>query len=150
MRRFGEIAGGIDWILIAAIIPILLGGIATMTSFGGGEIFFGRQVLWVGVGLAIAFIIGKSDMRFFRDSRYVAILYSLSIALLVLVLLVGKTVKGAKSWFDFGGFSFQPTDIAKLLVIVVLAKYFSRRHIEIARIKHLFVSVLDWAYHASA
>lgn len=142
MRRFGEIAGGIDWILIAAIIPILLGGIATMTSFGGGEIFFGRQVLWVGVGLAIAFLIGKSDMRFFRDSRYVAILYSLSIALLVLVLLVGKTVKGAKSWFDFGGFSFQPTDIAKLLVIVVLAKYFSRRHIEIARIKHLFVSVL--------
>ncbi len=59
------------------------------------------------------------------------------------MLVAGKTIKGSKSWFDFGGvFSFQPTDIVKLLVLAVLAKYFWRRHIEIARLKHLFVSAL--------
>ncbi len=142
IRRLGTITTGIDWILLLSIVPILLGGLATMTSFGGVESFFNKQLLWVGVGLLLALIIAKSDMRFFRDSRYVTIFYSLSIALLVLVLIIGKTVKGSQSWFNFGGFSFQPTDIVKLFVIVVLAKYFSRRHVEIARIKHLLVSVL--------
>lgn len=136
----GRFSRNTDWIMILSILPIILGGMATMTSFGNEVNFFSRQLIWGGVGGLIAFVIAKSDMRFFRDSRYVAILYSVSIALLVLVLLVGKTVKGSKSWFDFGGFSFQPTDIVKLLVIVVLAKYFSRRHVEIARIKHLFIS----------
>jgi rod shape determining protein RodA len=133
---------GIDWRLFATIIPIVLGGLATMTSFGGDGALFNRQLLWIGIGMLVMMIIAKTDLRFLRDSRYVALLYGLSVFLLVLVLLIGKTVKGAKSWFDFGGFSFQPTDIVKLLVIAVLAKYFSRRHVEIARIKHLFISAL--------
>jgi rod shape determining protein RodA len=133
---------GIDWRLFATIIPIVLGGLATMTSFGGDGALLNRQLLWIGIGMLVMMIIAKTDLRFLRDSRYVALLYGLSVSLLVLVLLVGKTVKGAKSWFDFGGFSFQPTDIVKLLVIAVLAKYFSRRHVEIARIKHLFISAL--------
>ena len=128
--------------MIASIVPIMLGSIATMTSFGGTKVFFNHQLLWLGIGLCLAFIISQSDMRFFRDSRYVVLSYLCSLALLVLVLLVGKTVKGSQSWFSFGSFSFQPTDIVKLLVIIVLAKYLSRRHVEIARIKHLLVSVL--------
>ena len=138
MRRLASI----DPILLIAILPIVLGGLATMTSFGGGTDFFTKQLLWVGIGLIVMTVIARTDIRFLRDSRFVLIFYSIAISLLVLVLLVGKTVKGAKSWFDFGGFSFQPTDIVKLLVIVVLAKYFSRRHVEIARIKHLIISAL--------
>lgn len=132
----------IDWVLIGAVAPIVLGGLATMTSFGGGAAIFGRQLLWACVGVGIMSIIMFSNVRFLRDSRYILIFYSIAIALLGLVLVFGKTVKGAQSWFDFGGFSFQPTDIVKLLVIAVLAKYFSRRHVEIGRIKHLFISML--------
>ncbi len=142
MAQFSRLTRGIDWILVASIVPMLLGGMATMTSFSSSEHFFGKQLLWVGVGLLLAFIIARSDMRFFRDSRYVVLIYGISLGFLVLVLLVGKTVKGSQSWFDLGGFSFQPTDIVKLAVIAVLAKYFSRRHIEIARIKHLLISVV--------
>jgi rod shape determining protein RodA len=137
-----QLTRGIDWTIILAILPIVLGGLATMTGFSGETAFFWRQLIWVGVGLVIMITIARSDVRFLRDSRYVVALYGFAIALLVFVLLVGKTVKGAKSWFDFGGFSFQPTDIVKLLVIAVLAKYFSRRHVEIARWKHLFISAL--------
>lgn len=133
---------GVDWILLLSILPIMLGGLATMTSFGSETVFFNRQLLWLSIGLLIALLIGRSDTRFLRDSRYVTMFYGISIALLVLVLLVGKTVKGSKSWFDFGGVSLQPADIVKLFVVVVLAKYFSRRHVEIARIKHLLISVL--------
>ena len=142
MSRLTRLTAGFDWILICSIIPILLGGLATMTSFGEAGTFFSKQLIFIGIGLVLATILAKSDLRFFRDSRYVVLAYGFSIALLVLVVLVGKTVKGAQSWFTFGSFSFQPTDIVKLAVVAVLAKYFSRRHIEIARIKHLFVSVL--------
>jgi len=129
--------------MVSAIIPIIMGGLATMTSFQSEATVFGRQFLWVCIGCAVMLVISKIDMRFLRDSRYIIIGYGLSLLLLVLVLIAGKTVKGAKSWFDFGGaFSFQPTDLVKLLVLAALAKYFSRRHIEIARLKHLLISAL--------
>lgn len=132
-----------DWILIVAIIPIILGGLATMTSFSAQAGFFSRQVIWVIVGALVVFLLARTDMRFLRDSRYIIIFYIASLLLLVLVLFLGKTIKGAKSWFSFGGFfSFEPADIVKLLVIMVLAKYFSRRHVEIARVKHLLVSAV--------
>lgn len=137
-----RITRGIDWILLGSIVPIILGGLATMTSFGAEKGFFANQLLWVGLGLTLIVVVSLIDVRFLRDSRYVALFYGLAISLLVLVLLVGKTVKGAQSWFSFGAFSFQPTDIVKLLVVAVLAKYFARRHIEIARIKHLIISAL--------
>jgi rod shape determining protein RodA len=88
------------------------------------------------------FVVSSIDIRFLRESRFVVIAYICSLVLLVLVLLFGKTVKGAKSWFDFGGFSFQPIDFVKLLVVVVLAKYLSRRHVAIGQLKHLLISAL--------
>ncbi len=139
IRGFGK---NIDWILLISIVPIILGGLAIMTSFTGSGDIFARQLLWVVIGVVLMFFIANIDVRFLRDSRYITIFYAGALSLLVLVLLVGKTVKGAKSWFDFGFASFQPTDIVKLLVIAILAKYFSRRHIEIARFKHLFISAL--------
>lgn len=133
---------GLDWSILLAIVPLLLGGMTTMISFSGDASLVDKQLLWVVVGIVVAVTIASIDMRFLRDSRYVIMAFGISIALLVLVLVFGKTVKGAKSWFDFGGFSFQPTDIVKLLVIIVLAKYFSRRHVAIGQFKHLFISAL--------
>jgi rod shape determining protein RodA len=132
-----------DWILIVAIIPIVLGGLATMTSFTAQAGFFSRQLIWIIIGAIVVFLIARSDMRFLRDSRYIIIFYIASLFLLVAVLFLGKTIKGAKSWFSFGGFfSFEPADIVKLLVIMVLAKFFSRRHVEIARVKYLLISAV--------
>ncbi|HEY0979843.1 MAG TPA: rod shape-determining protein RodA [Candidatus Paceibacterota bacterium] len=138
----GKLTRGFDWVLVGAIVPIALGGLATMTSFEGNSGLFVRQLIWLLVGIGIMFVIAKIDVRFLRDSRYITLFYGIALSLLVLVLLIGKTVKGSTSWFDFGGVSFQPTDLVKLLVIAILAKYFSRRHVEIARIKHLLISAL--------
>jgi len=55
---------------------------------------------------------------------------------------LGHTVKGAASWFDLGFFSVEPVDPLKILVILILAKYFSRRHIEIANIRHIILPSL--------
>jgi rod shape determining protein RodA len=139
MRRAAK---EIDWSILLALVPLMLGSLATMTSFGGESSFFTKQLLWFFVGFVLLFAVAMTDMRFLRDSRYVVIAYMCSLALLVLVLFFGKTVKGAQSWFGFGGFSFQPTDVVKLLVIIVLAKYFTRRHVAIGQFKHLLVSAL--------
>ena len=60
----------------------------------------------------------------------------------MLLFFLGHSSNGAQSWFSFDGFSFQPSDMMKLIVILMLAKYFSRRHIEIGYFKHIFISGL--------
>ncbi len=132
----------IDWSILLAVVPIMMASLATMTSFVTDSSLFGKQAIWFGVCLIIVISFTFLDFRFLRDSRYVVLAYLCSLTLLILVLIFGKTVKGAKSWFDFGGFSFQPTDFVKLLVIIVLAKYFSRRHVAIAQFKHFIISAL--------
>jgi len=58
------------------------------------------------------------------------------------LFILGHISHGAKSWFDFGGFYFQPVDMMKLVLVLILAKYFSRRHVEIKNMKHIFISGL--------
>lgn len=60
--------------------------------------------------------------------------------LLAALLLWGKVTKGAASWFDLGFFSLEPSDPLKIIIILILAKYFSRRHTEIANIRHIILS----------
>jgi rod shape determining protein RodA len=130
----------IDWWLLAAVIPILGAGLTTMHSFTGDSTFSSHQVVWIVVSLAVFFGVSFVDMRFLR-SRSVAVgVYGISVVLLILLMFLGKISHGAEGWFSFGAFSFQPSDLAKVALIVVLAKYFSRRHIEIANIRHILVS----------
>lgn len=117
-------------------------GLVSMFAFIGGEDYFTKQVVSLGVAVLGFFIAISFDTRILRSTRIVIGLYTVAITLLILLFPFGSTVKGAKSWFRFGGFSFQPSDLAKLALIVTLAKYFTRRHIEIRRIRHIIVSGL--------
>lgn len=129
-----------DWWIVGALIPLFLGSLATMTSFVGEQGFFQRQIIFIIVSVIVGYAVSQIDMRFLKQPRFLLILFAMSIMLLLSVLIFGKTVKGAQSWLDFGVFSFQPTDIVKLVLILVLAKYFSRRHVHIQQIRHLFIS----------
>ncbi len=131
---------GIDWWLVGACLPIVAAGIMTMYSFTGDNSFATHQLVWVVVALVIFFIVSKIDVRFLRSTRVLVTLFIIICLALVALFVVGKISHGASSWFSFGLFSFQPSDFAKLVLIVVLAKYFSRRHIEIANFRHLIIS----------
>jgi rod shape determining protein RodA len=130
----------IDWILLAAIIPILSAGLVTMHSFVGESTFFGRQIVWIVFSLAVFFVLSVMDFRFLRRSGILVSLFLVTCALLLSLFLLGDIVKGAQRWIALGPFSFQPSDPAKLILILILAKYFSRRHIEIAHIRHILIS----------
>jgi rod shape determining protein RodA len=111
-----------------------------MNSFVGQNGFFDRQVMWLAVSVAVFLGTSFVDWSFLRRTRVLITLYGALLALLCSLLLFVDAVKGAQSWIDLGFASFQPTDPAKVLLVLILAKYFSRRHIEIANIRHIIVS----------
>ncbi len=133
---------GIDWTLFLSTIPLLIAGLLTMNSFTGDSQFFIKQLIWVIFSIIVFFSLCFVDFRFLRKTWVSVTLFSISCTLLLSLFLIGKISHGALSWFDFGFFSFQPADIIKLVLIIILAKYFSRRHIEIANLKHIIVSGL--------
>lgn len=141
-KIISKVFHSMDWILVGSLMPLVLGGLFTMYSFSGQDVFFDRQIVWVTVSIIVFFALSFVDFRFFRKTIPVMLFYSVSILFLILVLLVGKEVKGAQSWIDFGFFSFQPADLAKLALILILSKYFSKRHVEIGNIRHILVSGL--------
>jgi len=131
---------GMDWWLLAATLPILAAGLITMHSFSGNSTFASHQIMWVAVSLAVFFAVSFIDVRFLRSTSVSVSIFVLAVGLLILLAFIGKVSHGAEGWFSFGGFSFQPSDFAKVALIIVLAKYFSRRHIAIANVRHIFVS----------
>lgn len=130
----------IDWTLFVAAFIISLAGLFTMRSFSIENSFFDKQIVWIVLALVVFFIASIPDYGFLRRTPIVAGLYLVVVSLLVLVFSFGAIVKGAQTRFDLGFFAIQPADPAKLILVVMLAKYFARRHIEIAHIKHILIS----------
>lgn len=137
---FKRLLGGIDWILFLAIVPLVLAGLVTMQSFVGDSAFFERQVVWIGISFTLFFIFSFVDFKFLRRTEIIVWIFILSAGLLTSLFFVGTVVKGAQSWLSFGAFNVQPAELVKLVLILVLAKYFSRRHVEIRNIRHIIVS----------
>src|SRR3989344_2630722 len=134
-------ASSVDWILFFALVPLVGAGLLTMDSFVGADnYFFSRQLVWIALAVALFFIFCVFDWRFLKRSDILVSLFAFSVGFLLLLFIVGYVAKGAQSWFRFGAFSLQPSDPVKIIVILILAKYFSRRHIEIAHIRHILVS----------
>jgi rod shape determining protein RodA len=130
----------IDWWLFGAIVPIVVAGVMTMYSFTGDNSFASHQVAWIALAMGAFFVLSFLDFRFLR-SRWVSVaLFSAATLLLLSLTFLGKISHGAESWISLGLFSIQPSDLAKIALIVILAKYFSRRHIEIANVRHILVS----------
>lgn len=129
-----------EWFLLLSSILLVCAGIVTMNSFIGETNFYERQTIWLLVGVSVFLIASIVDWRFLRQTKIIFSLYLLSIVLLILIFIFGDVIKGSRSWFNFGFFSFQPSDPIKLVVILILAKYFSRRHVAIANIRHILVS----------
>jgi len=120
----------LDWWLLFAVISLFAMGLAAIYSVElsreSADFFFIKKQL-------IAFSIGASALIFFTISHtlvlrsYGRALYVFGVALMLWVLLFGSEVRGTTGWFIFGSFSFQPVELMKLILAVVLARYFSEK-----------------------
>ncbi len=79
---------GIDWILVLALIPIVVAGLVTMSSFSGETSFFWRQVIWVVASFLVMFGVSRLDVRFLKQTSILMSLYIISIILLGLLFLL--------------------------------------------------------------
>ncbi len=128
--------------MAVAICCIFGAGLVTMSSFQAHDSYFWKQGVWIILSLFVYFAASRVEYRFLKSTKIVLGLYVLLLSVLTLLFILGHASKGAQSWFSFGGFSFQPSDLMKLGLIILLAKYFSRRHVEISNIRHIIVSGL--------
>lgn len=84
-----------------------------------------RQLFWVILGLICFFAVAGTDYRRLWDWTY--LLYGLTVFFLVMVFVLGIVRLGAQRWLRFGWFNFQPSELAKLALVIFLARYFSRK-----------------------
>src|SRR5215831_2486921 len=92
---------------------------SSMTQVGAH--FLIMQCLWCVIGLGLCLTATLADYRWLRKINWP--LLAFSVVLLVAVLIVGKRINGAKRWFFFHGVQFQPSELAKLALIITLAWY---------------------------
>jgi rod shape determining protein RodA len=129
------------WQLVLPAVALTLLGVLTMHPFGtDAESFAPRQLLWLVFGLIAYAVCAAADMHVLRRTSVIVAGYAAVAFLLIALLIFADPVQGAKSWFSFGAFSFQPADLAKVVLIAFMAKYFSRRHMEIRDVRHLILA----------
>ena len=78
------------------------------------------------------------DYRRWRDYSFA--LYPIIVLLLVILLFVGTTLSGTRGWFSFFGFTLQPVELAKIVLIMFLAWYFNRCGEDVKRLRHFLIS----------
>jgi rod shape determining protein RodA len=140
MSQLRSLFAGFDLLLFFGVISLSLLGLVTMYSHVGDNLFFDRQIIWILLATTFLLLAMIPDYRLFRSGNLTFILYVITFASLVLVLFVGEVTLGAQSRFDLGWFSLQPSDPAKIILVLVLAKYFAKRHELIGDFRHIIVS----------
>ena len=142
MRRSNNILASTDWISVGLyLMLVLLGWVNIYAAVYNEEhqsIFdlsqrYGKQLVWILAGLLLAVIVFLIDSKFYSFFAY--ILYGISIVLLIAVMIVGKEIHGARSWFQFGSLHLQPSEFAKIAACLALARYLSSYNLKIKSFK---------------
>lgn len=136
--------------MLGLFIPVcfLAASSLVVLSSISGELFM-LQLGWFFVGAIVLIIPYFIDWRAVFNYRwFIDGLYVLTILLLVVVYFSGPLINQTKSWLVFGKFNFQPVELAKISLILVFARYFSRKHLSVARWSNILTSFVYFAIPA--
>ena len=137
----------IDYLLIISFLVLVGIGIVTIYSAGTGSIEGGslenlyiRQIYWALSGIVLFVLV--LFLNFHKVSEYAIFIYGAGIFLLLITLLFGKRVRGAKSWITvIGGLGFQPSEFVKIAVIIALARFLERIGEDIHSLKNVILTL---------
>jgi rod shape determining protein RodA len=142
--RFRVRLPAIDLPLAMAAIGLVVVGLLTVYSAtsipGAHEGLWTRQLLWAGAGFAAACIVAAIPYRVYDTLAWP--FYVVSLVFLVLVLVMGSSAFGAKRWLDLGPIKFQPSEIAKIATVLVLARCFDNPKLDLRKAKHWLLPLL--------
>jgi rod shape determining protein RodA len=140
MHKWRTFFSGFDMVLFVPVLGLTLLGLVTMYSHVGDNDFFNKQILWIVAAVSVMVLAAIPDYRSLRTGNTIFYFFLGTVGLLTLVLFIGEITLGAQSRFNLGFFSLQPADPAKVVLILVLAKYFAKRHEQIGDFKHIIIS----------
>ena len=113
------------WLLLGLFTITGYGLLVLYSASGGSEKMFTNRVMQVSLGLGVMFVMAMIPPRTYKQiSPY---LYAVTIVMLVMVDVFGETSKGAQRWLNLGFVRFQPSEIAKLAVPLMVATFLSNR-----------------------
>lgn len=117
-----------DFTLVAIVVILIIFGVVMIYSSGyypgidkynDGMHYLKKQLAWGVLGIVVMVVVSRIDYRIFN--RFIGLIYISSLGFLVLVLLVGKKINGARRWLEIAGVRFQPSEFAKLVIIILVA-----------------------------
>src|SRR5258705_6443951 len=115
-----------DWVLLVLLLVISALGVVQIysttvhTKFAGAHL---KQIAWILFGVMLLFIFCLYDYHALLN--HMPVLYLITLALLLVVMAVGSDVSGARRWIRLGGVGFQVSEPVKLVIILLLARFFS-------------------------
>ena len=133
----------VDWLLIMPIVLVMSIGLVTnfpMEGFSVDSLFF-KQLIFSCIAVGVLFFFSMSTYTMLKGPFVSSILFLIAILTLIALLLFAQEINGAKSWFLLGPVALQPVEFVKIILIVVLARYFASRHIHIHHVRHVLVSL---------
>jgi len=139
LKRYDVILLGATSLLIAlGLLVLYSSGIRSAQS--ASQLDTSRQVIYVLVGAVLFWLVTRLDYDVLRG--YSKAIYIIMVALLIIVEVFGATRLGATRWISLGFFQFQPSEFAKLALIIFLARFFADSYDHSDKIKYLVISIL--------
>ena len=132
-----------DWILWLATFFLTAFGLVAIYSIEASAeqpVFsnFIKQLIFFGLGLALMVFFMMLDYRYLKT--YSLVIFVIGVALLLFVLVLGTTVRGTRGWlYFFGAQGFQPVELIKIVLIIIISNLLSRWRAEITRLRHLLI-----------
>jgi len=123
------LSGRVDWTFVAAVAGLVTAGTLAIMSAANGTSFYAAIVEKHFIALALGGVLFALTLAFnyqvFQDQSKV--MYGVGLVLMVAVLLVGTTMRGHRAWLRLASFSFQPAELARVLVVLTLADFLDKR-----------------------
>ncbi len=140
----------LDQILTAAALALSCMGLLSIYSSSLRSHDFSnleKQAGFLLVGLFLMLVLSAIDWRLLKgDSFLILLAYALGVIALAGLLFFAPEIRGIKRWYRIGGFLIDPIEYVKIILLILIAKYFSWRHIEIYRVQHIIISGLYFAF----
>jgi len=136
----------LDWgIVVPAVLLVCFGlaGIWSACAAKNNFSNFEKQVIFFAIGFILMVAISFLDYRILRNNSYlILVLYGLCLLLLLGLHFFAPNIRGTRGWYKVGLLSLDPIEPTKIVLIVLLAKYFSMRHVEMYKFRHIIFSGL--------
>ncbi len=145
MKRLLGFGKNFDWFLAGSVVALLGLGILVLfaTAFKASGVAAPvdarNQVIFAILGVVVLVVLARVDYRAW--ARFSTWFYLITLVLLGAVMLFGKTALGATRWINLGFFQFQPSELAKIMLVLVLAKFLSSHYDEMDQPKFLLLSL---------